>query len=440
VVENSPIWAAVLDFEQSGSVIGVSGKLQPDHQQARILVRMHRAPLGYVNIPAQPHETLTSRARTAAELTFADAFKFHTQCESTIDNLQFPTDWKQSMFCPRNFYVNNSAGITVVVCTRDRTEQLRKSLTALRRVSYEPLEILVVDNAPAGNHTRELVTTLSRDDPRLQYTCESSAGLSNARNHGLMHARFDLIAFTDDDTTVDRDWPTALAAGFASDPNAECVTGLVLPMSFNTNAERYFDSRYAWGEAFEPERYDLDEHRHASRLYPFTAGMFGTGANFAVKRRAVLELGGFDPLLGLGSIGRNCEDLDMFLRVILAGGRICYLPSALVWHQHRSDAEALAEQTYSYGHGLGAYVAKHLLNRDFSLSFLFRGLPEKSINTVGRIQNASQSSQLKARSKLLVLSESAGVMAGALRYYWATRRLPQRGQPEPFRDNSELST
>ena len=53
----------------------------------------------------------------------------------------------------------------------------------------------------------------------------------------------------------------------------------------------------------------------------------------------------------------------MFLRVILAGGRICYLPSALIWHRHRVDMSALGEQIYSYGYGLGAYVAKHLLNQ-----------------------------------------------------------------------------
>src|SRR5262245_29995558 len=116
MIENSPIWAGVLDFEQSGSVIAVSENLQPDHQQVRIIVRTHRALMRYANISAEPHTTLPPIARTAAELTFADAFKLHMQCESAIDNRQFPADWKQSMSCPRNFHASNSAGITVVVC------------------------------------------------------------------------------------------------------------------------------------------------------------------------------------------------------------------------------------------------------------------------------------------------------------------------------------
>ena len=173
-----------------------------------------------------------------------------------------------------------------------------------------------MDNAPHGDATRDAVTALAHDDPRIRYTCEPHAGLSRARNHGMARARYDIVAFTDDDTMVDSGWPSAIAAGFAADTDAVCVTGLVATSALDTGAERYFDSRYSWGEAFEPRRYDLAIHRHPSRLYPFRAAIFGTGANFAVRRSALDRLGGFDPLLGAGSPGRGGEDLDMFLRVI----------------------------------------------------------------------------------------------------------------------------
>ena len=162
-------------------------------------------------------------------------------------------------------------------------------------------------------------------------------------------------------------------------------------------------------------------HRHPSRLYPFSAGIFGTGANFAVRRSALADLGGFDPLLGAGSPGRGGEDLDMFLRVILAGGRICYLPSALVWHRHRADIQALSEQIYSYGYGLGAYVAKHLLNRQLPMTMLWQCLRQVG-TVVGRMRLATQESQLRAEGRRLGLTEARGVVAGALRYYRTSRR------------------
>jgi hypothetical protein len=111
----------------------------------------------------------------------------------------------------------------------------------------------------------------------------------------------------------------------------------------------------------------------------------------------------------------------MFLRVILAGGRICYVPSALVWHRHRADTEALGEQIYSYGYGLGAYLTKHLLNRQLPATKLAPGLRQAGV-LVGRMRRATQDSQLRVDGGRLGLTEARGVMAGALRYYRAWRQ------------------
>lgn len=425
VNNSSPIWVGTLELEHEESVIGVSGPLQPRHHDARILMLIHGAPLGYVNIPAQPALSLASRALNAANLTLANTLTLHAECGSQTQHQGVRTLWKTAMSCPRNFPKSSLPGITVIVCTRNRPEQLSKCLAALRKVDYNPIEILIVDNAPAGTETKDLVEALAEGDPRFRYTCEPQAGLSRARNHGLTQASFDQIAFTDDDVTVTEGWPAALAAGFASDPDAACITGLVVPSSLETSAERYFDSRYAWGEAFEAQRYDLDEHRHPGRLYPFTAGTFGTGANFAVKRDAVSRLGGFDPLLGAGSTTRGGEDLDIFLRLVLAGERICYVPSAIVWHRHRSDTQALAQQIRSYGYGTGAYLAKHLLNRNLSTSLLRRGLLEKTSDTGSRMRQASQASHFGGYGAWLGLSEIAGVLTGSWCYYRAYRRVRQ---------------
>ena len=272
-----------------------------------------------------------------------------------------------------------------------------------------------------ADDTRELVTALAEADARIHYTCEPDTGLSRARNHGLARAQFDLVCFTDDDTRVDPGWPSAVAAGFAADPETVCVTGLVASSSLNTGSERYFDSRYSWGEAFEPRRYDLIAHRHSSPLYPYSAGVFGTGANLAVRRSAVTGLGGFDPILGAGGPGRGGEDLDMFLRIILAGDRICYLPSSLVWHQHRSDMEALGEQIYSYGHGLGAYLAKHLISGGMPVVLLARGLRRAGV-VLRRTHQASQAGQMRVGGRRLALTEARGALVGALCYGRAARR------------------
>jgi GT2 family glycosyltransferase len=337
-------------------------------------------------------------------------------------------EWAARAACPRHFA--NGAGISIIICTRDRTTGLRECLRTLQQVAYDPVEIVVVDNAPSSDATRQAVAAAAQDDPRIRYTCEPRPGLSRARNHGLALARFDLVAFTDDDALADPGWPSVLAAGFAADPEAVCVTGLVASCALDTRSQRYFDARVPWGEVFEPRQYDLVTHRHPSRLYPFRAGTFGTGANFAVRRDAVTRIGGFDPLLGAGAPCRGGEDLDMFLRLILAGGRICYLPSAVIWHRHRAETEALSEQIYSYGHGLGAYVAKHLPNRDLRNALASHGIHQASV-LLARMRQATQESQLRAGGKRLALAEARGIMAGVVCYRRAARRAASPAETVP---------
>jgi len=420
------VWVGVLDLDDDDSVAGVSGPLLPVHQQARVLVRMHHAPIGYIQIPALPAHSLASRARVAAEASLSDALHRHTQWDQSVSGPGRAGEWAESVACPLRFPDSGGEGVTIVVCSRDRSEDLRACLSAMRQIRYEPLEILVVDNAPADESTQRVVRSLAGTDPRIRYTCEPRPGLSVARNHGLAGARYDIVAFTDDDTLSDPGWPRALVAGFAADPEVICVTGLVASSSLATSSERYFDARYASESPFEPHRYDMNDR--VTRLYPYAAGIFGMGANFAVRRTAIAKLGGFDPALGAGSPGRGGEDLDMFLRVILAGWRICYVPAALIWHRHRTDASALSEQLYSYGHGLGAYMAKYLRSRDLQTALLSSGV-RHAFAFMTQMRHASRAGQLGRRGSKLAFDEVRGVVTGAVRY-WASRSRRRRSWPD----------
>jgi glycosyltransferase involved in cell wall biosynthesis len=403
------------ELSTAPSIVPVSGLPRPDQSSARVLVRMHGAPVGYVTVPLRPESTLADRVRTEAERSLAEPLARHRSSDAEADAPEVEPAWESLIGCPEGFRNGAAAGISIVVCTRDRPEVLEECVRALLMVQHEPVEILVVDNAPTADITKKFVSELAELDSRVRYTREPLPGLSRARNHGLAVAKFDLVAFTDDDVIVDPLWPTVLAAGFAADSAAACITGLVASRSLDTRAERYFDSRYAWGESFVPRRYDLAEHRDSSGLYPFSAGIFGTGANFAVRRTEIARLGGFDPLLGAGSPSRGGEDLDIFVRVILSGGRLCYLPAALVWHRHRAENTALAEQIYDYGFGLGAYLAKRILRREVTPLTLAHGLGRLAF-LAGRMRDATKASQFKNRGLRLAVSEFWGIVAGACRY------------------------
>jgi GT2 family glycosyltransferase len=250
--------------------------------------------------------------------------------------------------------------ISVVICTRDRVSMLETALDSVRAADYPDVEIIVVDNTPdhaaATDATRRYVDALG--DPRVRLVEERRPGLSRARNTGMLAATGDVVAFTDDDVVVDRHWLTAIARGFARAEGVWCVSGLVPGAELRTPAQAYFDARVGWSSGLRARVFDCAAPPSDIPLFPFAVGHYGTGANFAVDRRAVTDLGGFDEALGAGSPSGGGEDLDIFFRILHGGGRLVYDPASIVWHRHRASGEGLAAQSFTYGVGLGAWIAK----------------------------------------------------------------------------------
>ncbi|MEZ0339743.1 glycosyltransferase family 2 protein [Mycobacterium sp. pV006] len=251
--------------------------------------------------------------------------------------------------------------VSVVVCTRERPDQLADALQSLLALNYPQFEVVVVDNAPRTDATARVIEQAA--DDRVRRVEEPVPGLSTARNTGLRAARHDLVAYTDDDVYVDRHWLRALARGFARSPRVSCVSGLVPSGELRTAAQGYFDQRVSWSGPLQPQLFTLDDPPAEEPLFPFRVGRFGTGANFAVRRDRVLELGGFDEALGAGTAAQGGEDLDLFFRVLTGGDALATEPAAIVWHRHRSDNDALLAQARGYGLGLGAWLTKVGLDR-----------------------------------------------------------------------------
>jgi len=254
-----------------------------------------------------------------------------------------------------------SPTFTVIICTRDRVDQLRDALRSVLQVDYPHFDVLVVDNASATMQTRDLIAREFSTD-RVRFVSEPVAGLSRARNTGLRHATGEFVAYTDDDVQVDSYWLRALASGFARGSDVDCVCGLVPSGELRSEVQAYFDGRVSWSRNLDARHYSLATPPPALPLFPFSVGEFGTGANFAIRRIRGLRMGGFDTALGVGTPTGGGEDLDFFTRVLLTGRGLVVEPAAVVWHRHRDDLAALRYQARGYGIGLGAWLTKIALN------------------------------------------------------------------------------
>jgi GT2 family glycosyltransferase len=251
--------------------------------------------------------------------------------------------------------------VSVVVCTRDRPDDLWACLTALLAMDERAQEVIVVDNASRTSATRTVVESFRA--PQVRYVREDRPGLARARNTGVRAAEHDVIAFTDDDVVVDRRWLDGLRRGFGRAANVGCVTGMVPSGQLASRSQRYFDGRVTWARSTTSKVFELAHPPVDMPLFPFRFGAYGTGANFAARRSLLFDVGGFDEALGVGSPTGGGEDIDLFVRVVLGGHALVYEPDAVVWHRHRADDAALSKQLADYGLGFGAVVTKLALDR-----------------------------------------------------------------------------
>lgn len=239
---------------------------------------------------------------------------------------------------------------TVAICTRDRPDDLRRALIAVRALDPAPREVLVIDNDPSSTRTCEVVSGFDG----VRYVREDQRGLDRARNRALREARTDLVAFTDDDAVPEPSWLAALLQPFA-DRRVWCTTGLTLPLELETPAQEWFERYSPFGRGFR--RRVLDGMRDNS----LAVGAAGAGANMAVRRAVLADLGGFDEALDAGTPTRSGGDHEMFGRILAAGYRIVYEPAAVSWHRHRRTWPELRETLHGYGVGVFAMWTRRLL-------------------------------------------------------------------------------
>jgi glycosyltransferase involved in cell wall biosynthesis len=248
--------------------------------------------------------------------------------------------------------------VTVALCTRDHPDILARAIASLMATASSAgrpggLDILVVDNAPSDQRTRQVVESF----PGVRYVCEPKPGLNFARNRAIAAATGELLAYIDDDAVVDRHWLAGLTSAWQQNPDAGAFTGPVIPFELETAAQILFEQRGGFPRSFQFKRYGSDSA--TERNYPCNAGMFGAGCNMAFRRSMLIDLGGFDEALDTGAPLPGGGDLDMFYRVVRSGRPLIYEPRLMIAHQHRREYAALRRQMYTWGLGLMAYAAKH---------------------------------------------------------------------------------
>ncbi|MEA5593353.1 glycosyltransferase family 2 protein [Rivularia sp. UHCC 0363] len=356
----------VVDVELSLPLQDIEGL--DGYMQVQALVRWHSSPIGYIKAPITNGKCL---ATSLSKLILEEHSE--TIINRLLENGLAVQSTAKSLKIEDLFDVSTSENrenlplVTVAVCTRDRTSDLALCLAGLKQLDYPNLDILIVDNAPSNDATKKLVENY----PDIRYVCEPRPGLDWARNRAIIEAKGEILAYTDDDVVVDSGWVKALAKVFVENSKVMAVTGLVVPLELETEAQVLFEMYGGFGKGFERKWYRVSKgYKMPWQL--LGAGQFGTGANMAYRRCVFDEIGYFDPALDVGTVTNGAGDLEMFFRVIKEGHALVYEPNAIIRHRHRRDYESLRKQITNNG-SLYAYFfcgALSYLDQIFSFTWI----------------------------------------------------------------------
>ncbi|MGE3706923.1 MAG: glycosyltransferase family 2 protein [Vicinamibacterales bacterium] len=217
--------------------------------------------------------------------------------------------------------------VSVVIATRNRAALLAETLRALSRQRWpaDRLEVVLVDNGSTDGTADTIAATWKPTTGiPLRYLYLREPGKSRAVNAGLAVARGQVIALTDDDAQPEPAWVDRLV-GALRETGSDFVAGRMRPI-WEVAPPRWM-SPALFGALAVPD------NGPQRQLLTRSGNAMPIGANMALTRRAVDHLGGFCESLGkLEGTLQTGEDHELFLRLLSAGYRGVYEPTAVVHH------------------------------------------------------------------------------------------------------------
>ncbi len=186
----------------------------------------------------------------------------------------------------------------------------------------------------------------SRYPGRFRYLREPNPGKSFGLNAGILASRGDILAFIDDDVTVESTWLQNLTAALQRGEWVGAGGRILLERNFSP--PRWLALDGPWNMGGMLAGFDLGDKPGELQEAPY-------GTNMAFHKRMFEKYGLFRTDLGPSpnrEVPRPNEDTEFGRRLMAAGERLYYEPSAVVHHpvpQERLKKEYFLAWWFDYG-------------------------------------------------------------------------------------------
>jgi glycosyltransferase involved in cell wall biosynthesis len=282
--------------------------------------------------------------------------------------------------------------VSVVVPVYDAESTIEECIHSLLRLNYqkENLELIFINNSSADR----TVNILNQYSDKIKILHEKKRGPAAARNKGLINAAGEVVAFTDSDCIVDKDWLQNIVNPL-QDERIGIVGGKIL-------AKRPCNLIEEFGEII---------HDHYRAINEFKPAYVVTG-NWASKLSVIKEIGFFDESF----IKPAFEDVDLSYRISQADYKFIYKPEAIVYHRYEKTLFGLFQEGYRHGYFSVKNIKKHKIflrqfgHRRFDL-ITYKELLSSLTNFVLR-----RNKNYSAFSFIFNLGKKFGKLFGSIRF------------------------
>ena len=213
---------------------------------------------------------------------------------------------------------SDSVEISVVISTYNRCAILPATIESILRQRTPELtyEVIIVDNNSTDATKQVVEWFVGRGHRNVRYVFEAKQGPSHGRNAGIANAKGEIIAFTDDDVCVEKNWLLNIKRAFDSYTNVDCVGGKILPL--------WTSETPVWLTTDHWSPLAIADYGDRIILPPAKIPICWSTSNISFRARVFERIGGFNPDF------IRSQDRELMWRFLRDGGQPVYVPDVVV--------------------------------------------------------------------------------------------------------------
>ncbi|MBE6195444.1 MAG: glycosyltransferase [Rikenellaceae bacterium] len=236
--------------------------------------------------------------------------------------------------------------LSIIIATYNNAKSLERTLNSVAKqdADYGAWECVIVNNNSTDDTAlRVSAFAKAHSNLNIRLVDEPQQGLSYARNRGIAESQGEILAFIDDDETINEGFVSAYIDLFHNH-GAFAAAGAV--------EVRYDSQRPKW-MSYYTEKMIGNPINLGKEIVTITSAVTPAGGNMAFNREIFNLYGGFDTDLGRkGEKLFGGEENELFDRLRNLGERVFYTPKAIVYH-HIADRKLTPEYFDKLSYGVG---------------------------------------------------------------------------------------